>query len=215
VRPIKILGLAAIAALAAMAFVAATASADAFCETSGLHAGECPAGKILVPGKLLKALATNPLLLDASGNILEECGIGHALATVGTSSAPHTGVKFTINSLEWLNCKGQCSTVTSNALPYPGEALALALLAHITSSGTTTLSGCSIFNLKCTYKLPGANGSGLLKIESDLLVAEKVELARTTPCNFEEVFPAKGFWDAKYLTVLHNTEIPVYIAALP
>ncbi|HXS33731.1 MAG TPA: hypothetical protein VN758_08170 [Solirubrobacterales bacterium] len=136
------------------------------------------------------------------------------LGTIGKTSGPHAGVEFEIESLTWTGCKGECKTVSSPIFfNYLGLAEALTLQAHIFGSGTTTLSGCSLINLKCTYQWFG--GKGLLSFESDLLIANKVRLERVKPCDAEFAFPLEGFWDAKYLITLDGTTTPVYLAASP
>jgi hypothetical protein len=91
------------------------------------------------------------------------------------------------------------------------EALTLDAWVRVneTLKPTSKLQACPL-GVTCLYTLAGAE-PWLLKVESDLVVAEHVALSRTqgTFC------PSEGFWDAKYLMTKDEEKgAPVYVASL-
>lgn len=196
-RTIKMLGLVVAAALATMALGAITASADVPCTESGKHSGACAAGAVYTGSIVGKTTTEKAKLLNSTLGVLEECN-SEVLAGAGTNEGNHVGYKVLIatGDIKFTNCSGICNKATSEA---PAWMLveALTLDAFVTADGalapSARLEECE-FGVNCLYRF--TNATSLLRVESDLIIANHVPLTESTS---EFLCPNSTTWDGKYL----------------
>lgn len=144
-KPIKMLGLAAVAALAAMAFIGSgSASAVTLCK---VNTNPCPEASRIPVGETIKS-SLNGGVAKLTGLLNEEC----SSSTVDgkTTSNKGTSLLGTITNLTFTSCK-QCEKI--EALP-PFE-------FHLTATGSGNgalqvllpvvhLINCTFFGIDCT-----------------------------------------------------------------
>lgn len=207
-RPIKMLGLVAIAALAAMVLVSSgTAFADSACleDPKGGSQGECPGGKRW-EGPII---GLSPEALFILNGVETKCK-SEFLADYVKNEGAKIGLLYLILTLTFTECKGGCKKVFAENLPY----LLLVLMwiqEHAILSEdekgrpAVLLETCTFPPLEpinCLYDLPEKTLFNYVLEEKEKQPLVGALFAGNVPLTWagdSKLCPEKGLFEAKYL----------------